>query len=348
MARCVNLAASRARLVAGGNEMAVRIPIIPAAFFGMVLGLSGLGGAWRVATRLWALPAWIGETISLLGVAVCTLLIVLYALKWLLARPQAMAELVHPVQCCFIGLVGVATMLAGGGLLPYAGGLAVLLVVVGAVYTLLFGLWRTGGLWQGGRQDVSNTPVLYLPAVAGSFVTAIMLAALGFASWGQLFFGAGLMTWLAIESVLLHRLYNAAELPPPLRPTLGIQLAPAAVGAVAYLAVGTGTPDIVAHALIGYALLQALILLRLLPWICKAPFSPAYWAFTFGATALATACLRLVERGDTGPMTLIAPVVFIVANGLVGLTAIGTLGLMVLGRMPLEWSGASGAETHAS
>lgn len=317
--------------------MAIRIPVIPAAFFGMVLGLAGLGSAWRVAARLWAVPTWVGETISLLAVVAWTILIVLYGLKWLLARPQAMAELGHPVQCCFIGLVGVATMLAGGCVLPYGRGAALALVFLGALYTLLFGLWRTGGLWQGGRQDVTNTPVLYLPGVAGSFVTAIMLAALGFEAWAQLFFGAGLLTWLAIESVLLHRLYNAAEMPPPLRPTLGIQLAPAAVGAVAYLAVNGGGADVVAHALIGYALLQALILLRLLPWILKAPFSPAYWAFTFGATALATACLRLVEHGDAGPMVPIALAVFVGANLVVGIVAVGTIWLMLSGRMSLEW-----------
>lgn len=321
----------------GNCDMAIRIPVIPAAFFGMVLGLSGLGGAWRVAARLWALPVWIGEAIGLLGFAVWTILIFLYLFKWLFARVMATAELAHPVQCCFIGLVGVATMLAGGFVLPYAHGVAAVLVLVGAIYTLLFGLWRTGGLWQGGRQDITNTPVLYLPGVAGSFVTAIMLAALGFDQWGQIFFGAGLLTWIAIESVLLHRLYNATEMPPPLRPTLGIQLAPAAVGAVAYIAVSKGAVDIVGHALVGYALLQALILLRLLPWIRKAPFSPGYWAFTFGATALATACLRLVEQGDRGPMMLIAPVVFVSANVLVGVIAIGTVALIASGRLQMDW-----------
>jgi len=65
--------------------------------------------------------------------------------------------------------------------------------------------------------------------------------------------------------VLLHRLYTVASMPAPLRPTLGIQLAPPTVGGVAYLSVTTGTPDMLAHAMLGYGLLQALLLLRLLP-----------------------------------------------------------------------------------
>lgn len=121
------------------------------------------------------------------------------------------------------------------------------------------------------------TPVLCLPRVASSFVTAASLGALGLADWGQAFFGAGLFSWLAIESVLIHRLLTADPLPPPLRPTLGIQLAPAPVGALAYLAVTQGPPDILAHALLGYGVLQALVLVRLLPWIAKQPFAPTYW-----------------------------------------------------------------------
>ena len=34
---------------------------VPASFFGMILGLVGLGNCWRVAAKIWHLPAWIGE-----------------------------------------------------------------------------------------------------------------------------------------------------------------------------------------------------------------------------------------------------------------------------------------------
>ncbi len=191
------------------------------------------------------------------------MLVVLFALKWLVGRDEALAEAAHPVQCCFIGLAGVATMLVAGGLLPYARGAALALFAVGAVFTVAFAAWRTGGLWRGERDEAATTPVLYLPSVAGCFVTATIAAALGYADWGQLAFGAGLFSWLAIESVLVRRLYNATSLAGALRPTMGVQLAPPAVGAVAYISVMPGPPDLMAHALIGYGLLQALILLRM-------------------------------------------------------------------------------------
>lgn len=320
----------------------LRFPIIPASFFGMVLGLSGLGACWRLAAQVWRLPGAIGEAIIILAVAVWAILVLLYAMKWALARDDVLKEAAHPVQCCFIGLVGVATMLAALGLLPYAGPAAIVLFTAGSLYTLVFAIWRMGGLWQGDRPDTTNTPVLYLPAVAGSFVTTAGLGAIGHAEWGQYFFGAGLFTWLGIESVLLHRFFNAAPLPPAMRPTLGIQLAPAPVGAVAYLSITQGPPDVFAHALIGYGILQALILLRLSRWIAEEGFTPGYWAFTFGATALAAAPLRLIARGDDGAIVALAPVLFMAANIIVVLVAAATVRRLVAGKLPVGWAHLGG------
>jgi tellurite resistance protein len=318
------------------------LPLVPASFFGIVLGLVGLGGGWRLAHRVWGLPAAIGEVLLALGGLVWAVLVVLYAAKWLLARDAALAEVAHPVQCCFAGLAGVATMLVAAALLPLSHAAGLLLYAAGAIITLAFALWRSGQLWHGEREAGATTAILYLPAVAGSFVTGTGAAALGYPDWGQLAFGAGLFSWLAIESVLLHRLYHGPAMPPPLRPTLGIQLAPPVVGAVCYLSVTAGPPDLVAHALLGYGLLQALLLLRLLPWILEQPFTPAYWAFSFGVTALANAALIMVGRGDAGAVATLAPLLFLGSNIAIGLLAAGTLALLFRGSLKLEWRPLSG------
>jgi tellurite resistance protein len=308
-------------------------PIIPASLFGIVLGLAGLGSAWRAAHQVWQVPALVGEVLMALAAVVWALLLPLFILKWIFAREEAVAEAQHPVQCCFIGLAGVSTMLIAVAALPYSRAAAEILFGIGAAFTLAFAVWRTGLLWHGGRDPGTTTPVLYLPTVAGGFVTATVASALGYHDWGQLAFGVGLFSWLAIESVLLHRLYTVTSLPPALRPTLGIQLAPPTVGAVAYLSVSGGSPDLFAYALVGYGLLQALLLLRLLPWIMEQPFAASYWAFTFGATALAIAPLRMIEQGDTGAIAHIALYVFVGANIVVGLIALGTLRLIVQRRL---------------
>jgi tellurite resistance protein len=175
--------------------------------------------------------------------------------------------------------------------------------------------------------------VLYLPTVAGSFVAGIVAAGLGFPDLGQYAFGAGLFSWLAVESILLNRMYNSPSMTSALRPTLGIQLAPPVVGAVTLISVAPDAPVIFAHMMIGYGVLQCLVLLRLLPWIAKDPFTASYWAFTFGATAMATAPIRLVGHGDQGVVTVLAPILFVLANVIVGVVAVGTVWRLAQGRL---------------
>jgi len=95
--------------------------------------------------------------------------------------------------------------------------------------------WRQAGrLWQGGRDPKHSIPALYIPLVAGPFVTAIALGSFGCHELAKLAFDAGFFAWLAIDSVVLHRFLNAPELSHQLRPTFCVQLAPSAVGSVAY------------------------------------------------------------------------------------------------------------------
>lgn len=307
------------------------MPRVPASFFGIVLGLAGLANAWRAAHVVWSLPAAVGEIIYAIAFIVWFLIAALYALKWVIAPAVAKEEAGHAVQCCFIGLAGVATLLVAQGALPYSRPAAIVLFTLGAGVTVLFALWRTGILWRGGRDHAATTPVLYLPMVAGGFVTGIVSSALGGQEWAELAFGAAFFTWLAIESVLLHRLYTAAPLALPLRPTLGIQLAPPAVGAVCYVSITGGHADLLAHMLIGYAVFQALLLVRMGRWIAEQPFAPSYWAFTFGATALAGAAIR-VSNGS-GALALLAPALFVLANLVVLGIAIGTVRLLFAGRL---------------
>ncbi|HEY9885255.1 MAG TPA: dicarboxylate transporter/tellurite-resistance protein TehA [Thermosynechococcaceae cyanobacterium] len=306
---------------------------VPASFFGMILGLVGLGSCWRGATKIWHLPAWIGESIMLLAVVVWLVLVLLYISKWLSAREDALTEFEHPVFCCFIGLVPVSTVLVALAIAPHFHAIAVTLFGVGAAGQLSFGVYRSGRLWMGGRSPETTTPVLYLPTVAGGFVSAIVASALGYREWGALFFGMGLFSWLALESIIMQRLFLLEALPKHLRPTLGIQLAPPAVGCVAYLSLTSGYPDTFAQILFGYGLLQSLILLRLMPWLFQQPFAASYWAFTLGVAALTLASLRFVERGMTGIMAGLAVLLFIGANIVVGSIALGTVRLLLRGKL---------------
>lgn len=315
------------------SEPTVSFKYPPAAFFGMILGLVGLGADWRSASKIWHMPSWVGEAIMALACMVWLVLATLYLAKWLRRRLEAVKELDDPIQCCFVGLFPVSTILIGLALAPYSRPAGITFSGIGICTSLAFSVWRQGGLWRGGREIAATTPVLYLPAVAGNFVAAAAAASFGFIELGELFFGAGLFTWLAVESVILQRLFNGESLPVRLRPTLGIQLAPPVVGLVAYLNISDGQPGLAAHALLGYGLLQALILIRLLPWIAEQTFSASYWAVTFGVSALALGAERLVERGADGLIEDLAAVLFALSNIIILAILAGTIVLLVRGTL---------------
>ncbi len=262
------------------------------------------------------------------GLAVWGVLLVLYARKWVTHRAEALAELQHPVQSSFAPLVPVASRLAALELIPLSRGLAVWLFAVTLIAQLAAGLWLNGRSWMGGRPPELVTPAVYLPGVAQSFVVAAASAAFGWTQLGTLFFGVGLLAWLAMESVILQRVAVGPPLPVPLRPLLGIQLAPAVVGGGSYLSLTTGAPDMFAWILLGYGLYQALILLRLLPWIRKQVFVPGYWAFSLGVAALAALAMRMVKRGATGLVADLAPALFVASNVVFTILVVKTLALL--------------------
>ncbi|MER8376028.1 dicarboxylate transporter/tellurite-resistance protein TehA [Mesorhizobium sp. M1409] len=308
-------------------------PAIPASMFGIVLGTAGLANAWRAASELWHFQSTIGDVIGLVATAIWVALIALFATKWVLFPAEAKQELGHPVQCCFVGLIGVSTMLVGLVLARYSDITANVLYWAGAIWTAGFSVWRTGALWHGGRDATTTTAVLYLPSVAGFYVVAIVGAPLGYLDLAKLAFGAAFFSWLAIESVLLNRLLTTTELAEPLRPTIGVQLAPPAVGAAAYLGVTDGTPDMLAHAMVGYALLQLILMIRIFPWVLKQPLNASYWAFSFGLTALATDIIRMVCRGDRGLLEYLAmPALAAVTFALLAL-ALFSLRLLFTGKL---------------
>jgi tellurite resistance protein len=298
-----------------------------------VLGVIALGSAWRAAAEPWDLPRGIGEAILLAGACIWAWLVAGYAAKWIRHRGEALAEAAHPIQASFIALVPVSTLLVSTAVLAYSRAAAIILFALGAAGSVAFSAWRSGELLKGGHDPLATTPAIYFPAVAANFVAATAAGSLGWSAWGELFFGAGFFSWLALESVILHRLLTGDALAVPLRPTLGIQFAAPAVGLVAYLAVTRGDPGLPAQMLLGYALLQGLIVLRLLPWIRQQPFALSYWALTFGIGSLSLAVERMAARGVAGPVAVLAPVLFVTANLVIGSIAIASIVQLARGKL---------------
>lgn len=305
---------------------------IPASYFGMVLGLSGIGQSWRVAVHLWHAPPVIGEAVLAVAGLVWLSLLLLYLGNACRSFAEVRDEFLHPVQGSFPALIGISTLLIVLAVARYSVIAAWVLAVLGMGWHLVFALFHTGRLWRGGRDLLDAAPNLYLPTVAGSFTSAAALGALGCADWGWLFLGAGVFSWVVLESLIVLRLWQSQPLPVAQRPLMGVHFAPPVVCSMAWLLLSPGSTDHILLMLLGYGLFQLLLGLRLWRWLGEQPFAPSYWAYTFGIAATTITCLKLADAGVPAARIL-APVIFIGANLFIGTLSIRTFFLAIQGRL---------------
>ena len=306
---------------------------LPAGYFGMVLGIIGMGFAWRYASTIWPVPAAIGEGLVILAVTIWALLTLAFISRLIRFPYSVLEEMRHPIAGSFVSLFPATTMLVSIGITPWCRPLAVGLFIFGVTMQLIYAAWQNAGLWRGEHPAEATTPGLYLPTVANNFISAMACGALGFNDLGLVFLGAGILSWLSLEPVILQRLRSAGELAAPLRTSLGIQLAPALVACSAWFAVNGGQVDVLAKMLFGYGLLQLLFMIRLMPWYLKQPFNASFWSFSFGISALASTGLHLGHASDSGFFHNLALPLFIFTNVIIALLLIRTLHLLVCGKL---------------
>ncbi|GAB80762.1 Tellurite resistance protein tehA [Shimwellia blattae] len=309
----------------------------------MVLGIIGMGQAWRYAATIWPVPELPG--LVLVGAAVVIWL--LLALAWLsrlfLHYQSIIDEIHHPLQSSFVSLFPATTMLVAIALVPLSRPLSTGMFVVSAAVQLLYAAWQSGGLWRGSHPAEATTPGLYLPTVANNFISAMACGALGFHDIGILFLGAGVFSWLSLEPAILYRLRSLNEMPAPVRASLGIQMAPAFVACSAWLSVNSGQVDVFAKMLFGYGLLQLLFMIRLFPWYSANPFNAGFWSFSFGVSSLAATALHLGHSAPGGALAWIAVPLFIFAAAIIGVLILRTLVLLVQGKLIVTTQVPTGA-----
>jgi tellurite resistance protein len=270
---------------------------IPPNTFGTAFGLCGLAGTWSVAAGAGLAPGWVAGAV--LALAALTWLAVLVGY---LAGGGLRTDLVHPVFSPFVSLALITPMvLAAAGLAPLAPAVGAVLTDVFIALTVLHGAWFTGQLIYGDYPLDQLHPGYFLPTVAGGLVAATSAAQVGQPLLAQVMFGYGVVCWFVLGSIILARLFFRPALPAALTPTLAIEVAPAAVAALAWFALRGGGIDVVAQFLAGYGALMVLAQVRLLPLFARLRFSIGFWAFTFAWAAVASVALHwLVELRPPG------------------------------------------------
>lgn len=306
----------------------------PPAIFPSLLGLLGLGLALRTGAAVLGvsgsvpaglIEAALGALLILWGFAVVALKVKV------LRRPAVLTEDMRVLP----GRSGLASatmsgMAAAAVLLPYAPGLALLLVVASLVAHAVMAAILIVTLARLPPESRNVNPTLHLSFV-GFIVGAGPLAALGHVGSATVIFWVSATLALAIWAASLVQLIRS-EPPAPLRPLLAIHLAPAAL--LSLVAVEIGQPLLS----LGFTTLGMMIFLALLAgarWITLSGFSPLWGAFTFPLAAFANA---LLTQGDSWVWP--GMVVLLLALGVVPSIAWNVLKLWPGNRLALKTNAA--------
>ena len=274
----------------------------PLPLLAVPLGLGGLGLAWRQAAF-----GPVSEAVLALMVLAWLLILGLHILRALRHREAALADWRNPMRCGFAGAASIGMMLTSAALTPYQPEFARGLLLLAITLHLAIGLALLARVLRGEGSAAMLVPPLMIPMV-GNVLAPIFCVPLGLPMLGWMLFGVGMLLWLALQPLLLGRLFEA-PLPPPLRPSLAILLAPSAVGALAIEALGGPLPAYLA--LYGLAAFTFALLLMVLRHMLGAGFALSYWGFTFPLAAFTAATMKIAPAAIGHSMLALASMVII-------------------------------------
>ena len=237
------------------------------------------------------------------------------------------------MQGALLALLPVSTLMAVAQVMPLWPEAVVVALPIALAALALMGAqaWQVVARLSTGRMPAELiTPALYLPTVAGGFVGALALAAVGLSGWAALLFGMGAGAWALLEVRILHRLF-AGPLPPALRPTLGIEMAPATVGTLALATLWPQLPSDALLVCLGVASGPVLAVLTRWRYWTDVPFSAGFWSFSFPLAAMAGATVEAVRRG--GWPVPVAVLAVTLASAVIAFLALRTLMLLLRGKL---------------
>lgn len=303
---------------------------LPAGIFGISVGLFALVGAWRrIAMHGWPDAGLVADILVWPITIIWIASILLYAVKIKRHRDAVKREYQHPVQSSLLALAPLSLLLAVIQFNQPEQGVWLILALLALAAHAFIGVRVVSVLVTGQMPGNAVTPALYLPVVGGSLVGSMTLAALGYPGWAAMLFGTGLSGWALLEARILSSLFSG-PMPEPLRPTIGVELAPPAI---ATLTASMIWPQLPAEALmvgLGIAIAPFVGVMARYHWWSKVPFSIGFWSFSFPIVALASAMIEAVHRG--GWPSWIGIVALLTATTVIVFLTLRTIVLLFQGR----------------
>ncbi len=265
---------------------------LPLPLMASVLGLGGLGLMWRQAAATLGVPGFIGEAVLALMVLDFIGLSLLHAARLIRHFDVVRHEFESPVLAPFFSIFAIGGLMVSGATTPYWPLFAQHLWEASVVAQLILGAVLLSRWLRGEAGPDMMAPPLIIPFVA-AILAAVFGPPLGHPTVAWAMLGIGLIFWMLLQTLLLHRLLAGPPLPPALRPSIMILLAPPSVAAVALLLL-EGRLGPMALGLAGLATLYAMALVLMVRHMTQSGFSLVWWSFTFPCCAFAILLMMAV------------------------------------------------------
>ncbi len=308
-------------------HLAANPPRLPYSSLGISLGFAGLGSAWRLASLTFGLTGTVSEVLFVISACWWAVIVVARLPVNADRVRQLMEEIRHPVSGPFPAYVPVIALLLTAHyapLLPPAfGELSTILWV--AILTIMCA--QMLAFWLSGRLRLEDLhPGYSLPVIAGPFIAAMTLVAVGYDEAGLAAAAVGGFYWFTLGGAIFIRLLHGPPLVAPLRPTLTVLVTPPVTAGLAWFALQDGRVDPLQIGVAGIVTLLLAMQAFILPTALRGPFHLGFWALSFPAGALASYALRWAVAAPGTLADVLATAALALASAvilaLVGLTAV--------------------------
>ncbi len=299
----------------------------PPGLFASVMGITGLGLAWRKAHEVLGLPLIIGESLLVLGAGIFLIVASLYGLKAIRGSAHFRADMVHPVRANFVPAATIGLLLLAIAAIPYSRILGEALWIIGTAGHLFLAI-RIMRRWISEPYQINSVNAAWFIPVVGNILVPIAGVRLGYIETSWMLFAFGLVFWLLLFTIVLYRKLFHDPIPERLMPTVAILVAPPAIGFVSYLALNGGQIDVLARLLYYNGLVLAVIVISLFPKLARIPFALSWWAYTFPLDALAISSLaysQIIPVPGVQMAAAIALALATIVNAMVAFKTIGAI-----------------------
>lgn len=271
----------------------------PVTMFAGVLGLCGIGLAWRQAALILELPNIVGEAILGFTAGYSVAIYLLYGIKCLRFLQDVKEEYWHGVRGNYFAAGGMSLMLLAAAALPYAPVIAEILWFAGIVLTVVITVFILR-IWIDKPKPIEQmTPARLIPVLGGT-IAPIAGASLEYDMLSWMFLGTGLLFWVMLLTIFFYRILAAGPVSDALRPMMFLLVTPPALGAVGITALSGGYMDASVKMLLGITCFMALLLLQRTRRFARSPFGMPWWSCGFAFSSLALASVLYHEHAGDG------------------------------------------------